>query len=452
MLNISTNRVNKKVDITTTRSGKKVFFREHHKTFSRLLGIFLLIMLAVMFLPWTQNVRGEGYVTTLTPGQRPQTVHAIIPGRVEKWYVREGQHVKKGDTIAFLSEIKDSYFDPTLLQRTEARLNAKKQSVASYGGKIKALDIQIDNLRNELDLKTQQLRNKLIQANLKVVSDSIDLEAAKTNLTIAERQYNRANILNQEGLKALQEVEDKKMKLQEAQAKKISLENKLLSSKNEVLNTEIEQGRILAEYGEKISKAESDKFSAMSMQFEGEGEVNKLANQYTNYEVRRSFNYVTAPQSGFINKALTSGLGETVKEGDPLVSIMPSDIEIAVETFISPIDLPLIHKGEKVRIQFDGWPVIIFSGWPNLSFGTFGGTVVAIENYISTNGKYRILIAPDPEDHPWPEEIRAGSGAQTIALLEDVPIWFELWRQLNGFPPNYYQPQQQDGDKAMKKK
>ena len=122
---------------------------------------------------------------------------------------------------------------------------------------------------------------------------------------------------------------------------------------------------------------------------------------------------------------------------------MPSNIDLAVETYVRPIDLPLIHVGEKVRVQFDGWPAIVFSGWPNVSYGTYGAKVVAIERFISENGKYRILLAPDETDHEWPKDIRAGSGAKTIALLEDVPIWFELWRQLNSFPPNYYQP---DGD------
>ncbi|MGB5387644.1 MAG: biotin attachment protein, partial [Eudoraea sp.] len=52
-------------------------------------------------------------------------------------------------------------------------------------------------------------------------------------------------------------------------------------------------------------------------------------------------------------------------------------------------------------------------------------------------------------DHQWPKDLRVGSGAYTIALLEDVPIWFELWRQLNGFPPNYYQP---NGDMSKSEK
>jgi hypothetical protein len=99
-----------------------------------------------------------------------------------------------------------------------------------------------------------------------------------------------------------------------------------------------------------------------------------------------------------------------------------------------------MYIGAKVRIQFDGWPAIVFSGWPNVSYGTYGGKIVAIENFISDNGKYRVLISPDPEAETWPSDVRVGSGAITMALLEDVPIWFELWRKLNGFPPNYYKP------------
>ena len=89
---------------------------------------------------------------------------------------------------------------------------------------------------------------------------------------------------------------------------------------------------------------------------------------------------------------------------------------------------------------------IVFSGWPNVSYGTYGGEVVAIENFISDNGKYRVLLAPDNEDNPWPSAIRVGSGAYTMALLDDVPIWFELWRKINGFPPNFYQPENRTGN------
>ncbi|MDC7994056.1 HlyD family secretion protein [Altibacter sp. HG106] len=440
MLNISKSGKRPDVNLTEYSSGRIVFHKRHYQHFNRFLLLFAVIALIIIFLPWTQTVTGTGSLTTLTPEQRPQTIQSPIPGKIEQWYVREGDFVAKGDTILHISEVKNEYFDPNLVSRTGEQINSKSQSVTSYKNKVKALEFQISALTQERQLKLEQAKNKLAQAKLTVKSDSIDLEAAKTNQTIAERQFERINTLQQEGLKSLTEVEERRLKLQETAAKLVSQENKFLASKNEVINAQVELNRIQAEYADKIAKAQSDKFTAQSNQFDTEAQVSKLQNDYTNYEIRSSMYYVRAPQNGYINKAIRSGVGETFKEGEQLVSIMPSQYEKAVETFVDPIDVPLIHLGEKMRIRFDGWPAIVFSGWPNLSYGTYGGEVVAIENYISTNGKYRVLLAPDSDDHEWPKDLRIGGGAFTLALLEDVPIWYEVWRQLNGFPPNFYTP------------
>ncbi|WP_299551641.1 biotin/lipoyl-binding protein [Seonamhaeicola sp.] len=441
MLNISHNQLNKKVDLSQFKSGKNIMNKSYYKYFNRFLLAAAVILLIVLFLPWTQNITGQGIVTTLKPNQRPQTIQSQIPGRIEEWFVQEGDFVKAGDTILRISEIKSDYFDDKLVERTNEQIQAKSSSVVAYSGKVEALKRQITALENERRLKLKQTENKLLQARLKVQSDSIDLEAAKTNLKIAETQFNREKTLQDEGLKAVKDVELKRIKLRETQAKFISQENKYLASQNEVINAEIELSRTKASYADKISKAQSDMYTAQSSQLDTKAQVTKLENTYANYKKRNSLLYVTAPQSGFINKALTGGIGVTFKEGQELVGVMPASYDLAVETFVRPIDLPLLHIGEKVRVQFDGWPAIVFSGWPNVSYGTYGAKVVAIERFISDNGKYRILLAPDETDHEWPEAIRVGSGAKTIALLEDVPIWFELWRQINSFPPNYYEPQ-----------
>ncbi|PZR20135.1 MAG: biotin attachment protein, partial [Flavobacterium psychrophilum] len=279
---------------------------------------------------------------------------------------------------------------------------------------------------------------KINQAQLKNKSDSMDLEAIKTQLRIAKTQFDRSTALNKEGLKPLSDVEQKRLKLQEAEAYIITQENKLLSSKNEFINAKVEINRINAEYSEKISKSNSDKYTALSTQYDTGAQVNKLENQFVNYSVRNGLYYITAPQSGYVNRALLAGIGETIKEGTAIVSIMPAGYDIAVETYVDPIDLPLVHRGAKVRVWFDGWPRIVFSGWPGLSYGTYGGKIVAIENFISPNGKYRILISPDQDAEKWPKELSIGAGAQSIALLETVSVGYEIWRNLNGFPPNYY--------------
>ena len=439
MLNISKkNPITENIEQYSTV--KNLANRPHYKILNKIILYVSLCSVVVLFLPWTQNISGSGAVTTLKPNQRPQTIQSAIAGRIEKWYVQEGDFVKKGDTILFISEIKEDYFDPNLVQNTKRQVEAKKLAGQSYAGKVTSLSAQINAIENERLLKLQQAQNKIRQSTLKIQSDSMDLVAVKTQIKIANTQFNRSVTLNKEGLKPLTDVEEKRLKLQEVEAKIITQENKLLASKNELLNAKIEINRISAEYAEKSSKTKSDQFTALSSQHDTEAQVNKLQNQYVNYQIRNGMYYIKAPQDGYVNRAIQSGLGETIKEGTEIVSIMPAKYDIAVETYVSPTDLPLIHKGEKVRIWFDGWPTIVFSGWPDMSYGTFGGKIVAIENFISPNGKFRILIAPDDNEDAWPKQISIGSGAQTLALLDNVPIWFELWRTLNGFSPNYYQP------------
>ncbi|MCF8277883.1 MAG: HlyD family secretion protein [Flavobacteriales bacterium] len=440
MLNISNVSINKYIDRKRFSALHKAESRVSDNVLRNTVGTFFAIALLFMFVPWTQNIRAGGNVTTLKPNQRPQSIHSVIGGRIEKWFVQEGDFVAEGDTILFISEVKDEYFDPQLLNRTQDQLKAKEMSVDAYMDKVRALDNQVDALVQTAALKLEQAKNKYKQAELKVVADSMDYQAYKVNFDIAKTQFERFKGLYDNGLKSLTELENKKNSMQKAQAEMISGENKLLTSKNELINAEVELISIQAQYRDDIAKAESEKFTAMSSMYDAEAVVTKLQNQYMNYSVRTGMYYITAPQDGYITKAIQSGIGETVKEGTPIVSVMPAQYDLAVAMYVKPIDLPLLEKGAPVRIQFDGWPAIVFSGWPNTSYGTYGGNVFAIDNFISDNGMYRVLVAPDPTDHPWPEALRVGAGTLNMMLLKDVPIWYELWRQVNGFPPDYYKP------------
>jgi adhesin transport system membrane fusion protein len=438
MLNLSDNRI----DESKYRDGfsSLMAVSDRDKPIKK-LRIFLYItggFIAFLFLPWTQNVRAPGQLTTLYPEQRPQTIQSVIPGRIEKWYVREGNFVNVGDTIVRISEVKDTYFDPQLIERTQTQISSKQNAAVNYTEKAEALSDQIDALTKSRVNKLEQAENKLIISNLKVTSDSIDYQAAQLDYKIANQRLNRMEELFEQGLKSLTDLESRRLNVQEAQAKNISAENKLLSSKNQLINAEIEVDAIDNEYAEKLSKAKSERNSALSTFYDTQAQVAKMENQLSNYMVRQSNYFITVPQDGYVTKTISKGIGETIKEGTEIVSIMPATYDFAVEMFIDPVDFPLLHIGNDVRLMFDGWPAIVFSGWPQLSNGTFGGEILAIDNFISPNGKYRILVTPDEEQVPWPEDLRVGTGSDGILLFKDVSLWYELWRQLNGFPPDYY--------------
>lgn len=412
-----------------------------HNKNSKVKGWFftcMLVFVIFLFLPWTQNIRAKGTVTTLYQYQRPQQVNTIIGGRVMKWYIKEGDYVKAGDTLVQLSEVKTDYLDPNLLQRTQEQLAGKQLSVEYYKSKVGIADQQIDAINTGLQLKLNQLLNKLNQLQLKVQADSAEAVAASNDFNIGVKQYDRQKAMYDSGLVSLTQLEIRNQQFQNAQAKKISAENKLANSKQDLTITRIEMSALQQENLEKVAKAQGDQFQSLTQIASGRADVAKLENQYASYTIRNGMYYLLASQSGQIVKAQKAGIGEFVKDGDMIAEIVPDKIEYAVEMYVQPVDLPLIAPGQKVRFLFDGFPAIVFSGWPKASSGTFGGKIVAVESNVSVNGKFRVLVKEDTSDKPWPKELKIGTGAQGITLLKDVPVWYELWRNINGFPPDYY--------------
>lgn len=404
---------------------------------------FFVIFVLILFLPWQQNIQATGKVTTFLPEGRPQEIHSNIAGRVKYWKIKEGDFVKKGDTILVLNEIKTEYLDPDLLNQTETQITAKEQSVLSYSSKVDAINNQITQLENNRNLSQGKARIKIEQEQFKFKAEQAEYAAAVSALAIAQKQLERDSLLAIDKLRSTLEVENRRLKYQDALAKKLGAEAKLKVGLNAVENARIELRNIQSEYGEKLAKAESDRFSAISSQLESEAEVSKLRNSYSNYSIRNGFYIITAPQSGYISKTQIRGINETIKEGQAVCTIVPEGAMLAVELHVKPTDVPLINVGQSVNFVFDGWPTVVFSGWPRASFGTFPGVVYGIDNMIGERGEYRVLIKANDSKKKWPLQLKVGIGARGYMQLKTVPIWYELWRILNGFPADFYIPSAQ---------
>jgi len=451
MLNISKSSIRESVWSESYTSLSEVKNNLARRFFFKLIIVLFLVVVVMLFLPWTQNIQSKGYVTALRPDERPQTIQNTIPGKIEKWYVQEGDLVSKGDTILYLTEVKTEYFDPNLIERTKEQVEAKAGGINAYENKLKALDNQIHSLNDLQKLKIRTIDNKVKQSQLQVSTDSASWEAAKIDLRTAKERLARQEEMYEQGLISLTALETRRLKLQETKAKAIEKENKYGLSVNMYINTLIEQDQVISEFAEKISDVESKRSTAGSELYNGLSEMAKMKNQLANYEMRQDFYYVLAPRDGFITQAVQAGIGENIKENTPIITILPEHWTLRRLRYIDPIDLPLIKKGNEVMFLFDGWPNIVFTGWPELTYGTFPGTVKAIDYNISPNGKYRILIE-ESTTKPWPDEVRVGSGARGVALLNRVPVWYELWRQLNGFPPDYYTNQNESNNDEQKGK
>ncbi len=441
MLNLSKIRVDGKIDKEKYSVFGRLDSRSVHSILPRLILGLGIVGLITLFLPWTQNIRSGGYVSTLNPYDKPQDVQSLIAGRIESWKVVEGDTVQVGDTLVIISESKSEYLDPMLLDRTEEQLQAKLSTIDAYDQKVRNLKDQAQALLLVKDAKLNQNVIKIQQVGLKIVSDSLELVAAETKLMNATNQRNRTEDLYDKGLKSLTEIEGKRLSVESSQAKVTKILNSISDLQIEKDKLIQEADAIVSEFNEKQAKLKADINTTLSYKYESIGESSKLESKVSNYERRKNAYAVTAPITGIITQALKEGIGEFLKEGDGVATIFPLTYQKSVELYVNPVDVPLLIKGENVRIQFDGWPAIVFSGWPENSFGTFEGMVYAIDNNISDNGKYRVLVVESPDAPAWPELIKVGGGAQALFLLNRVPMYYEIWRQMNGFPPDYYKQQ-----------
>jgi multidrug efflux pump subunit AcrA (membrane-fusion protein) len=401
------------------------------------LGVFGFLLI-LLFLPWTQNISSSGHVTTLYQDQRPQQINTVIPGKIVKWYIKEGDVVKKGDTIVELADVKDDYLDTNLVARTRDQLVSKEQKLLFYSEKINAIESQINAIENNRNLKINSLENKIEQFKRKLISDSSEVISAEVDYKISQEQLTRGKQLFNQGVVSLVELERRTAQNNKALAILTEKQQKLLNTRQDINIAKIDINSVKQEADDKIFKSRSEIATSRGEIAGTTGDVAKNRNILANYISRGNQKWLIAPQDGQIIKAKKSGINEIVKEGEMIVEMVPTQIDFAIELFVEPMDLILINRGQKVRMIFDGFPAIVFSGWPNNSYGTFGGEISMVENNRNENGKFRILVIPDSDQKGWPKELKTGTGARGFALLNTVPIWYELWRQINGFPPDYY--------------
>lgn len=151
---------------------------------------------------------------------------------------------------------------------------------------------------------------------------------------------------------------------------------------------------------------------------------------------RQSTQLVVAPRDGTLLRLLAGDEATLVKSGEAVATFAPVQRQRAAEVFVRGLDAPLVQPGQEVRLTFEGWPAVQFSGWPAVAVGTFPGRVLSVDPVVAQNDRFRVLVVETPVQ-PWPDErfLRLGGKVRGWVLLGEVRLGYELWRQLNNFPP-----------------
>lgn len=396
---------------------------------TRALWIFAVVsVVGLMLAPWQQSVTGTGRAIAYAPTDRTQDLEAPIKGRITKWYVVEGSQVQAGDPIADISDN-----DPNYLTRLEQQRKAAQSRVEAAKTAITINEARVSALKSARSAAVANAELYVQIANDKLSAAKQDLEAAEAAYKTAKLNHERQTTLGKEGLASKRKVELADLKLETTRSKRDAAKAKVRAARREVAAAGAKLDNVGSKEDSNIAKAEESLQKLRSDELKAEQELTKAESNFSRQEQMR----IVAPISGTVLRLVANGPGHFVKQGDQLAQIVPNTASRAVELWVTGNDAPLITKGRKVRVQFEGWPAVQFVGWPSVAVGTFGGEVAFVDATDDGSGKFRIVIVPDPDDDPWPEAryLRQGVRANGWVLLNEVTVAFELWRQLNGFPP-----------------
>ncbi|MGD9573319.1 MAG: HlyD family secretion protein, partial [Thermoleophilia bacterium] len=364
----------------------------YHRVVRRWILGLLAVVVVILFLPWQQFVRGTGVVTALAPADRPQVANAVVGGRIVSWHVAEGDLVQAGDLLVTLEEAKQEYLDPRTADRISEQVDATDAAAEAKARKAASLAAQIEALERARVLAGEQAVASLEQARLTVAVDSAQVAVARIDSVQAGRQLAAREQLHAQGLLSLVDMEAARSRAQSAFAGIVKAENALAKSRASLRKAELDVAAVAAEYDDKLAKARADRAATLAEVSEAAGSLARLRNSEANIRLRQGLYEVRAPRDGYVVQAVRAGVGEVLKEGEAMVTIMPANPPLAVALQVRPMDVPLLSPGRKVRLQFDGWPALQVAGWPSVAVGTFGGVIQVVDQVVSPGGTYRVLV------------------------------------------------------------
>jgi len=403
------------------------------RAISKLVRVLLLLFVtlppALVLLPWRQNVQAQGRVIALDPLDRTLVIPAPVTGRLVRLEVQEGAYVSKGQVLAQLADQ-----DPQYVMRLEQQLQFMRDKLEAARDMVEFYDQQ---LRFQEDSRTQAVSSANFAVDVAVQYVLVaerELDAQQAELVQKQADYERKSTLLPKGVVSELDFQKAEAEYRAAEAKVDAAKAKVAQARHEEQGKVADVGKISADQQAKIESTKTSREDARSKVAAAEKDMAEAATKFE----RQKTQTVVAPRTGYVLRVHAANSADLISQGDPLIELVPETETLAVELWVRGIDAPLVSPGREVRLQFEGWPAVQFAGWPSVAVGTFGGVVNIVDAQGDGAGRFRVLVTPDPESPPWPDRryLRQGVRTNGWLLLDTVRLGYEIWRQLNAFPPS----------------
>lgn len=315
-----------------------------------------LLFVLVPFLSWAnyatleQISKAKGIVIATA---KTQAIQSANDGVIEKIYVREGQSVKKGQTLVMLDE-----------SQFQATHDAVKSKVASLEASLSRLRAEV--FKGELKFSKLSLeypefiqsQKELFKRRKEALNDEIKVLSNALKLAKEELELNKP-LVKTGDIGAIE---------------LIRLERQVADIEGQIVNR---QNKYFQESQAELTKIEEE----LSIQKQ------ELADK----TVTLGRADIASPMDAIVNNIVITTQGARVRAGDVIMELVPVD-ELVVEAKLSPAEISFVHKGQRASVKLDAYDFSIF--------GSFDGEVIHVssDTLIEKTNKgeehfFRVLIS-----------------------------------------------------------
>jgi HlyD family secretion protein/epimerase transport system membrane fusion protein len=301
----------------------------------------------------------------VSPDGNRKTVEHLEGGIVREIRVREGDHVKAGQVLVVLEDVRARAEFEELQERfvhltsIEARLLAELEEADSIAPPAQLDDFDPEIFRPAVSAQQRlfESRQATLQGRVKILGQRVlQLEAeidglheviaaANEQLELIAQEIEGVEILYKKGLSPLPKL----LALKRAQAglrgERASSRARIARHEQSIGETRLQLLTMREERGEQVA----DELSQVRT------DLAAVRSQLPARKDVLSRTMVTAPLDGTVMNVQVTTASGVIEPGEPLLDLVPDNAQLVIDAHVKPTDMDTVHAGQAARVLFTAY-------------------------------------------------------------------------------------------------
>ena len=334
-----------------------------------LAGWIILLVFFGGFGAWSATAPLNGAVVAdavvKVEGNRKSVQH-LEGGIVREVKVKDGDHVKAGDVLIVLDDVRArSDFDvfsqqQMVLRATEARLTAELNRAATLtpppaiAAKMSdpemsrvwtAQQQQFRSRRAAIEGQRQVLRERIGQLREQIIGNEQEVKSFKQQIDSVRKELTDIMPLVEKGLVT--------------QPRKLQLERTAFGLEGQIASTTAEIARarqVIAEQTQQIAQLDNDRMAEVTKELrDTQANLLEVTPRVTNAQSSLGRMDITSPYNGQIVGLNVFAKGGVVKPGENLLDIVPDEDALTIEARIAVQDISDVHPDAIAEVHLTAY-------------------------------------------------------------------------------------------------